>query len=368
MNDAASLLRTAFHKAQKRGLTMAGFTKAVRHEVGGTRGSSESSLRDYLHGRVSNPRSEIVAAMARILGLQEEFVLHGTGDPTPAEKVVREAASEHGLWIDDDRGFTLDAVVEIKKSSIVANSPTTVVRAGFFELLRQVTGSPAWGLDKTVEATAEMASFLDHFICQPIEVFYPKGAPPMTAEQVRNYLTGVLHALTLLVPQDDSGGRFDLSQEPVVDAAYISRVILSAADRWSMQVPLGEKEAMVPLGNLDRDGVRKLADQCRLLSKDLDSASWRLGTAAEGMDDSECARDSKALAGELPLLSRIAPALGAGVEEEARGARVQAERGRVWAVLEEMAGDLSVEEFLTEAMADERVRRDRSKEKEDDDE
>ena len=60
----------------------------------------------------------------------------------------------------------------------------------------------------------------------------------LTEEQVRNYLTAVLHALTLLVPQDDSGGRFDLSPEPVVDAAYISRVILSAADHWSMQVPL----------------------------------------------------------------------------------------------------------------------------------
>ena len=258
--------------------------------------------------------------------------------------------------------------MEIKKSSIVANSPTTVVRAGFFELLRQVTGSPAWGLDKTVEATAEMASFLDHFIYQPIEVFYPKGAPPMTAEQVRNYLTGVLHSLTLLVPQDDSGGRFGLPRKPVIDAESVVSVVLSAGDEWSMRVPFREKEETVPLGDLDKDGVRGLAQQCRDLSKALVSTSWRLETAAEGMDASERAGESKPLVKELPLLSRIAPALCAGVEEEARAADVRSERRRVWTALREMAGDLSVEEYLTKGMAAVQARRDRSKEKEHDDE
>ena len=197
-------------------------------------------------------------------------------------------------------------------------------------------------------------------------MFYPKEPPPISADQVRNYLTAVLHALTLLVPQDDSGGRFDLSPEPVVDAAYISRVILSAADHWSMQVPLGENQEMVRLGDLDKDGVKRLAEECRLLAKDLTSASLRLERAAQELDDSQRARDSKALAGELPLLSRIAPALGAGVEEEARGARVQAERARVWAALKEKAGDLSVEEAVIAGVEDERARRERTKEKEDD--
>ena len=365
LNDAAAELRRAF---QEGGLTMAALTKAVQQDVGGTRGSSESSLRNYLRGRVTNPRSEILVAMARVLGVNEQFILQGTGDPTPAETVVRESAGEPVGWADEDRGWRDEAVAEIRKSSVVANSPTTVVRTAFFDLLMQVTASPACGLDENVEATAEMANLLDDLIWQPIRMFYPKAAPPMSAASVRSYLTGVLHSLTLLVPQDDSGGRFGLPRKPVIDAESVVSVVLSEADQWSMRVPFGEKEEVVPLGDLDKDGVRRLAQQCRDLSNQLVSASWRLETAAEGMDVSERARESKSLVKELPLLSRIAPVLCAGAEEEARAADVRSERTRVWTALREMAGDLSVKEYLTKGMADLRARRDRSKEKEHDDE
>lgn len=340
LNDTAAELRRAF---QESGLTMTAFRKAVMADSGRVRGSSESSLRDYLHGRVANPRSEILVAMARVLGVKEEFVLHGTGDPTPAETVVREAAGKQLLWVDDDRGWRDEAVTEIKKSSMLANSPTTVVRTGFFDLLMRVVASPASDLEDT-EATAEMASVLDDLIQRPIDMFYPREAPPMSAEPVRSYLTGILHSLTLLVPRDDEGGKFGLPWKPAIDGGYILDTFIAAADRWSIKVPFGEGQAMVHLGDLDTDGIRELAKQCRDLSEALNSASWRLGKAAEGMDPSECARDSKALAGELPLLSRIAPALSGGAEEEVRAGAVRAERKRVWAAFEEMIENLPVEE------------------------
>jgi transcriptional regulator with XRE-family HTH domain len=71
MDDRSAALSDAFWQAKRNGLTMKAFTEAVKREAGGVRGTSESALRDYLHGRIANPRREILIAMARVLGMEE---------------------------------------------------------------------------------------------------------------------------------------------------------------------------------------------------------------------------------------------------------------------------------------------------------
>jgi transcriptional regulator with XRE-family HTH domain len=71
MDDRSAAIREAFFLATNNGFTMKAFTEAVKREAGGVRGTSESTLRDYLHGRVANPRREILIAMARVLGMEE---------------------------------------------------------------------------------------------------------------------------------------------------------------------------------------------------------------------------------------------------------------------------------------------------------
>ena len=345
---------------------MTAFTEAVKSECRGARGSSESSLRDYLHGRVANPRSEILAAMARVLGVNEEFVLQGKGDPTPAETVVREAASEQLLWVDDDRGWRDEAVAEIRRSSILAQSPTTVVRTGFFDLLMQVTTSPACGLDENIEATGEMAGVLDDFIWQPIAMFYPKEFPAMSAEPVRSYLTGILHSLTLLVPRDDKGGRFGLPWKPALDADYMMQVLLSRNDPWDANVPVGDEGGGVALRELDKEEVEELARRCHELSTDLNKAALRLEKAAVGMDEEHCLRDSALSVADLELLSEVAPALASDLDQEQRARRRAAELERVRSLLKEWAGDRPMADFVEEGLSKARERRRESSEGEED--
>ena len=356
MNNWSAELRGAFAKAQKSGLTMTAFTEAVKRETRGVRGDSESSLRDYLNGRVANPRSEILIAMSRVLGVNEQFVLQGTGDPTPAEGVVREAAGEPTLWVDDDRGWRDEAVAEIKKSSLLANCPTTVVRTGFFDLLMQVTTSPACGLDENVESMAEAASVLDDLILQPIGMFYPKESPAMSAEPVRSYLTGILHSLTLLVPRDDKGGRFGLPGKPALDVQDIIEVLLSRDDAWDANVPLGEEGRGVALRELDKEGVKELAKMCFQLSTDLGKAALRLERAAVAMNQEQCLRDSSLSATDLELLSEVAPALASDSDQKQRARRRDTELERVRTLLKEWAGDRPVLAFFEEGLSKARER------------
>ena len=320
---------TAFRKAQERGLSMAEFTRRVKEESGNTRGSSESSLRNTLEGDVEEPRSKILSAMARVLGLSEEFVQHGTGDSTPEESAIRAAAQSEPLWIDRKRGWEEQAVSRIREVASVPNSSATVVRSAFFDLLMEITTSPAYGGDDTVEDTVDFAAFLDDMLLQPVRWLFPEEVLSLEDEPTRGYLTGVMHSLALLIPKNDSAGLFGLPWKPALESKYMLRVLFQNDDPWETPVPSESHSTRVPLGELNKDDAISLAGKCYDLYGELRKAQMNLEKAAIGLGPQETLRDSWFHPGDAKLISEVATALGSKADQDRNVGIENAERNRV---------------------------------------
>lgn len=65
------------------------------------RGTSYGGIRQYMEGKVKNPRAELLRAIADVLKVRAEFLLYGEGPLTEAEAVIeadREAHPDTERW------------------------------------------------------------------------------------------------------------------------------------------------------------------------------------------------------------------------------------------------------------------------------
>lgn len=101
-------------KALERGpnpKSMRGLARALQnHETyQNLRGISDGGVRHYVNGKVRNPRTELLRAMADVLGVRGDWLAFGQGAMTEAEEAVG-STLEHPL--DQWRGKVADALLE----------------------------------------------------------------------------------------------------------------------------------------------------------------------------------------------------------------------------------------------------------------
>ena len=191
-------LQAEFQDAKRyRHLTERGLAREVRKRVG-KKGASDSSIRDYLHGKIEKPRPEILMAIAEVLNVPSEWLITGEGDSSRPNETVEALGQRY--WMDDKSGWPLDMVKRIEGASVLMSGPA-MIQAALLDLLIRLADSPANGMDDE-EATLDMVHWITEVVLAPIEVLYPGQAWDQNRVPFRDYVMSVLHALALLVPRE----------------------------------------------------------------------------------------------------------------------------------------------------------------------
>ena len=120
-------LQAEFQDAKRyRHLTERGLAREVRKRVG-KKGASDSSIRDYLHGKIEKPRPEILMAIAEVLNVPSEWLITGEGDSSRPNETVEALGQRY--WMDDKSGWPLDMVKRIEGASVLMSGPAMIQAA-----------------------------------------------------------------------------------------------------------------------------------------------------------------------------------------------------------------------------------------------
>lgn len=85
-----------------RPMTMRQFVSELQHMYPHLRGTSYGGVREYLEGNVMNPRTDLLHAMADVLGVRREWLSEGLGARTVAEEAAAGHIAEKAREESDD--------------------------------------------------------------------------------------------------------------------------------------------------------------------------------------------------------------------------------------------------------------------------